>query len=156
MTSLSETMTNNPYTDSLIRAGVPEQYHSRFARNGLGGLAEKLGIVFETMGPDLMVAKFPVEGNEQPFGLLDGGAHLVLAETLGSVASGLAGGEGKQPMGVDINATHQRAASSGWVTGTCTPIHVGRTLCIHEVVMTDDAGRRLSTARITNLLVDRR
>lgn len=59
-------------------------------------------------------------------------------------------------MGIDINATHQRAATAGWVTGTCTPLHVGKSLCVHEIVMTDEQGRRLSTARMTNMLVERR
>lgn len=149
-------MTNNPYTESLTRAGVPEEFHERFREHGLGGLTEKLGVVFEVMTPEKFVARIPVEGNEQPFGILHGGAHLVLAESLGSLAAGLAGGPNKQPMGIDINATHQRAASQGWVTGTCTPLHIGRSMCVHEILMTDEQGRRLSTARMTNMLVDRR
>ena len=72
------------------------------------------------------------------------------------MAANVFAGPEKMAVGLDVNATHQRGASSGWVTGTCTAIHLGRTLCVHEIVMTDDDGRRLSTARITNLLVDRK
>ncbi|MCP3426137.1 hotdog fold thioesterase [Rothia sp. AR01] len=143
-------------TERLRASGIPEQYHPFFAERGLGGLAEKMGIVFEEMGPEHSVARMPVEGNTQPAGLLHGGAHLVLAETLGSIASNIAAGPGKMAVGVDISATHQRAITSGWVTGTCTALHLGGSLCVHEVVMRDDAGRRLSTARITNMVVDRR
>ena len=58
-------------------------------------------------------------------------------------------------VGVDINATHTRSATSGIVTGVCTPVHLGRSLTVHEIAVTDDQGRRCSTIRITNMIKDR-
>jgi 1,4-dihydroxy-2-naphthoyl-CoA hydrolase len=95
-----------------------------------------------------------VEGNTQPYGLLHGGASVVLAETLGSMGSALHAGEGKVVVGVDINATHHRAARSGLVTGTATPITLGRTLASYEIVVTDEDGKRVCTSRITCLIRD--
>ena len=96
----------------------------------------------------------PVEGNTQPYGLLHGGASVVLAETLGSIGAALHAGLGKAVVGLDINATHHRAARSGLVTGTATPISLGRTLACYEVVVTDEEGRRICTSRITCLIRD--
>ena len=81
----------------------------------------------------------PVEGNRQPAGLLHGGASVALAETLGSIGASLhAGGPDKMVVGVDINATHHRAAVSGRVTGIARPLNLGRTVASYEVVITDD------------------
>ena len=71
------------------------------------------------------------------------------------MAANLHAGRGRLAVGVDINATHTRSATSGYVTGVCTPIHLGRSLTVHEIVVTDDQGRRCSTIRITNHIVDR-
>lgn len=128
--------------------------HGWLRRHGVGNLVVKMGIHFEEMSPKRMVATMPVDGNEQVAGILHGGAHMVLAETLGSFAAGLHAGEGRQALGIEISATHHRSIAAGTVTGTATAIHLGRTLATHEVVMTDEQGRRLSTARITNLLRD--
>ncbi|WP_432505744.1 PaaI family thioesterase [Kineococcus arenarius] len=117
-----------------------------------GGLVERMGIEFVEATPERLVATMPVEGNTQVAGLLHGGASCVLAETLGSIGALLHVWPGGQALGTDINATHHRSASSGLVTGTATAISLGRTLCSHEVVVTDEAGRRLCTARITNLV----
>ncbi|WP_026551269.1 hotdog fold thioesterase [Arthrobacter sp. H20] len=148
--------TANPYSAELAAAGVPEEMHEWLSGHGIGRLAAKMGIVFTEMTADHLVATMPVEGNEQVAGILHGGAHLVLAETLGSFAAGLHAGRERRAMGIEISATHHRSASSGLVTGTVTAIHLGRTLTTHEVVMTDDVGRRLSTARITNIIRENR
>ncbi|NAZ88218.1 hotdog fold thioesterase [Kineococcus sp. T90] len=111
-----------------------------------------MGIEFVEATPARLVATMPVEGNTQVAGLLHGGASCVLAETLGSIGALLHVWPGGQALGTDINATHHRAVSSGVVTGTATAITLGRTLCSHEVVLTDEAGRRVCTARITNLV----
>jgi uncharacterized protein (TIGR00369 family) len=87
-------------------------------------------------------------------GILHGGAHVVLAETLGSFAASLHAGPTRHAVGIEVSATHHRSIAEGVVTGTCTAIHLGGTLATHEVVMTDEHGRRLSTARITNLIRD--
>ncbi|WP_374316249.1 hotdog fold thioesterase [Microbacterium sp.] len=120
------------------------------ANRGMGALAEKMGLVFTEFSIDRCVATMPVEGNTQPVGLLHGGAYVVLGESLGSMAANLHAGPGRLAVGVDINATHTRSATSGIVTGVCTPVHLGRTIAVHEIVVTDDQGRRCSTIRITN------
>lgn len=121
----------------------------------IGNLNEKLGIELLELSSQRVVATMPVEGNQQPYGLLHGGASVVLAETLGSVGSALhARALGKLAVGVDINATHHRAARSGIVTGTATPVHLGRTTTSFEVVVTDGDGKRVCTSRITCALVE--
>lgn len=119
-----------------------------------GALGEKMGIEVLELSPERSVARMPVEGNTQPYGILHGGAHVVLAESLGSMSAHVHAGPGRYAVGIEVNASHSRAVTSGWVTGTCTAISLGRTLTVHEVVMTDDDGNRLSTVRITNLLRD--
>ncbi|WP_336640360.1 hotdog fold thioesterase [Microbacterium sp. USHLN272] len=121
---------------------------------GMGALAEKMGIEFTEFSIERSVGTMPVEGNTQPVGLLHGGAYVVLGESLGSMAANLHAGPGRLAVGVDINATHTRSATSGIVTGVCTPIHLGRSIAVHEIVVTDDQGRRCSTIRITNMIKD--
>jgi 1,4-dihydroxy-2-naphthoyl-CoA hydrolase len=117
-------------------------------------LMDRMGIEVLEASPDRLVATMPVQGNTQPYGLLHGGASVVLAETLGSIGAALHAGLGKAVVGLDINATHHRAARSGLVTGTATPISLGRTLACYEVVVTDEQGRRVCTSRITCLIRD--
>lgn len=123
---------------------------------GMGALAEKMGIEFLEFGVDRAVARMPVAGNTQPANLLHGGAYVVLGESLGSMSANLHAGPGRLAVGIEINATHTRSATSGFVTGVCTPIHLGRTLTTHEIAVSDDQGRRCSTIRITNLITDPR
>lgn len=124
------------------------------AARGMGALAEKMGLRWVEFSVDRCVATMPVEGNTQPVGLMHGGAYVVLGESLGSMAANLHAGPGRLAVGVDINATHTRSATSGLVTGVCTPIHLGRSVTVHEIVITDDQGRRCSTVRITNMIKD--
>jgi uncharacterized protein (TIGR00369 family) len=119
-----------------------------------GTLAHRMGIKILSASASEVVATMPVAGNTQPFGLLHGGASCVLAETLGSIGSTLHGSTmGKVAVGVDINATHHRAARTGYVTGVATAIHLGRTTTSYEVVITDDRDRRICTARLTCQLI---
>ena len=115
-------------------------------------LLARMGIEIVELGPERVVGTMPVEGNTQPYGLLHGGASLVLAETLGSFGSALHAHPDKVAVGIEINATHHRAARSGTVTGTATPIHLGGTLATWDVEIVDESGRRICTARITCLL----
>ena len=117
-------------------------------------LMQRMGIEVLEATSERLVATMPVEGNTQPYGLLHGGASVVLAETLGSIGAALHAGLGKAVVGLDINATHHRAARSGLVTGVATPISLGRTLACYEVVVSDDGGRRVCTSRITCLIRD--
>ena len=117
-------------------------------------LMHRMGIEVVEATSRRLVATMPVEGNTQPYGLLHGGASVVLAETLGSIGSGLHAGLDKAVVGLDINATHHRAARSGLVTGTAIALSLGRTLTSYEVVVTDEDGRRICTSRITCLIRD--
>ena len=119
-----------------------------------GTLMERMGIVLTEVGTDRLVATMPVEGNTQPYGLLHGGASVVLAETLGSFGSVLHAGPQRIAVGIDINATHHRAARSGVVTGTARPLHLGSTMASWQVEIVDEEGRPVCTSRITCLLRD--
>ena len=122
----------------------------------LGELDERMGVAIVEQSVERVVATMPVEGNRQSFGLLHGGASLAVGEAVGSWAAVIhASTLGRTAVGVDVSATHHRSVREGTVTVTATPIHLGRTLTTHEVLITDDAGRRLCTLRITNLLLDR-
>jgi 1,4-dihydroxy-2-naphthoyl-CoA hydrolase len=120
---------------------------------GQGKLNDTMGIELLEISAARVVGTMPVEGNTQPYGLLHGGASVVLAETLGSVGSGIHAYPDRLSVGVDINATHHRAARSGMVTGVATAIHLGRTMASYEVVICDDRGKRVCTARITCALI---
>ncbi len=151
---MMDNFTPGPFADELTAAGVPDHLHAWLGQFGIGALVVKMGIRFLEMSPERTVATMPVEGNTQVAGILHGGAHVVLAETLGSFAAGMHAGPGRHAVGIEVNATHHRSIASGTVTGTCSAIHLGRTLATHEIVMTDEQGRRLSTARITNMIRD--
>ncbi|STD39272.1 uncharacterized protein, possibly involved in aromatic compounds catabolism [Corynebacterium striatum] len=123
----------------------------------LGELDKKMGVEVVEQSPEKVVATMPVEGNTQSFGLLHGGAMACLAEAVGSWAAVIhASTLGKVAVGVDINATHHASGRAGLVTATATAIKLGRTLCSHEVIITDEDGKRLCTARITNAVVDKK
>lgn len=125
--------------------------------NGLheGTLADRMGIEFLEAGPERVVGRMPVEGNTQPYGLLHGGASAVLAETLGSVGAAVHAGPGRVAVGIELNATHHRSATSGHVTGIATRLHGGRTLATYDIEISDEQGRRVCTARLTCMLRDR-
>lgn len=129
----------------------PELY-DRLIKSRGGDLTTRMGIEFDELSAARSVARMPVEGNTQVVGLLHGGAHVVLGESLGSISAAIHAGPGKYVVGIEINATHSRSITSGWVTGTCTALVLGRTLATHEIVMTDEQGRRLSTVRMTNMI----
>lgn len=156
MSSTSPAVPNDAARTVASDAVLSDAASDLFARRGVGALAEKMGIEIIEMSAERAVGRMPVEGNTQPVGILHGGAHVVLAETLGSVAANVHAGAGRLAMGIELNATHSRSTATGWVTGTCTAVHLGRTLATHQVVMTDDDGRLLSTVRITNYLTDAR
>ena len=117
----------------------------------LSPLDEKLGIRIIDFDPDRLVATMPVAGNEQPFGLLHGGASCALMETIGSWAGALHAGPDKQVVGIELNASYLRGATSGVVTAVCTPVRRGRTLSTFLIEITDDSGRPTATGRLTTL-----
>ncbi|CAM3389436.1 PaaI family thioesterase [Occultella aeris] len=119
-----------------------------------GTLIEKLGIEMLEISADRAVGRMPVAGNTQPVGLLHGGATAALAETLGSFAAIAHAGPGRYAVGLELNATHHRAAREGWVTGTATAIHLGRSTATYEIAVADESGRRVCTSRLTCMLLD--
>lgn len=123
----------------------------------LGELDEKMGVKVIEESAERVVATMPVEGNRQSLGLLHGGAMVSLAEAVGSWAAVIhASTMGKVCVGVDINATHHKSSRDGLVTATANAIRLGRSVCSHEVIITNEDGDRLCTARITNMIVDKR
>ena len=121
---------------------------------GVGTMGEHMGLEVHEASPTRVVGSIPVAANTQPYGLLHGGASVALAETLGSYGSALHAGADRIAVGIEINATHHRAVSSGRVTGVATAVQLGRTLATWEVVVSDEQGRRVCTSRITCLLRD--
>lgn len=127
-----------------------ERYGDVFVNGGT--LGAKLGIELVEASAQRIVATMPVEGNTQPLGLLHGGASAALAETLGSVGAALHAGPGRFVVGVDLNATHHRAARTGIVTGVATALHLGRTVASYDIAISDAQDRRICTSRITCLI----
>ena len=133
---------------------VPEQREATGGR-GLGALSRAMGMHAITISGEHSIAVMRVEGNTQPLGLLHGGAYCVLGESLGSMSANAYArtlSDEHFAVGIDINATHTGSATSGWVTGECRAIHLGRSMTVHEIAITDADGRRCSTVRITNLV----
>lgn len=119
-----------------------------------GTIGETMGIEFLEVSPGRVVARMPVKGNTQPYGLLHGGASVVLAETVGSVAAALHAGADRAAVGLEINSSHHRGVRSGYVTATTTPLSEGRSVATYDVEIVDDEGKRVNTSRITCVLRD--
>ena len=134
---------------TLMKAG--------FDLNTLGfmdtdSLGKHLGIEFIEAGDGYLIARMPVDKRtHQPFGILHGGASVVLAETLGSVASWMMLDDPtkQRAVGLEINANHIRSVRDGWVFGRCTPIHTGRTTHVWDIRITDEQGKLVCVSRLT-------
>lgn len=119
-----------------------------------GTAMEPLGIEFTELGPDFLRATMPVDARtKQPYGLLHGGASVLLAETLGSTAGNLCCRPGYVCVGVEINANHLRGVRGGHVTGTARPLHVGGRTQVWEIRIEDDKGRLACVSRLTLAVV---
>lgn len=116
-----------------------------------GQLNDRMGIEILSASLEEVRGRMPVDGNRQPYGLLHGGASGVLAETLGSVLAAMHALPERFPVGLELACTHHRAATEGFVTGVARPVHVGRSTSTHEIVLTDEQGRRTCTAKLTCL-----
>ena len=115
---------------------------------------EPLGIVFTEVGEDFLRATMPVDARtHQPYGLLHGGASVLLAETIGSTAGMLAAPEGHGVVGIEINANHLRGVRSGVVTGTARALHVGRSTQVWEIRIEDQRGRLVCVSRLTTSVI---
>ncbi len=131
-------------------------YLELIRERGSGALDMKMGIEIIEASPSRLVGTMPVERNTQPIGLLHGGANVVLAESLGSIGTQLHAGPNRRIVGVDINATHHKSATSGIVTAVATAVTLGKTLCCYEVEITNDKDERTCSARITCLILAER
>lgn len=120
-----------------------------------GGLATAMGVELLEASAERVVARMPVKGNTQPYGILHGGASCVLAESAGSLGAAIHAGPDRIVMGIEINATHHRAATTGYVTAVATRVHGGRTVASYEIAISDDQKRRICTARLTCAIRDR-
>ena len=115
-----------------------------------GTAVQHLGMEFLEVGEDFITARVPVDNRtRQPYGLLHGGVSVVLAETLGSCGAAFSCPPGHRAVGLDINANHLRGATSGWVTGTTRPVHIGRTTQVWQIDLKNDAGEPTCVSRIT-------
>jgi len=144
-------------TDSSMSATESDSQDdvlSRIAAADRGGLGERMGMEWLETTPQRVVARIPVAGNTQPFGLLHGGASAVLAESAGSVLANLNAGPGRFAVGIELSCTHHRSAREGWVTAIATPLSVGRTLVTSQIAVTDEEDRPVCTARLTCFLRD--
>jgi 1,4-dihydroxy-2-naphthoyl-CoA hydrolase len=119
---------------------------------GHGNMIEVLGIEFIDVQPDFIKAKMPVDSRtKQPYGLLHGGASVVLAETLGSIAASLAVADptSQRGVGVEINANHMKSVKEGFVIGTCTALKIGKTLHVYDIKIHDESGNLVCVSRLT-------
>jgi 1,4-dihydroxy-2-naphthoyl-CoA hydrolase len=125
------------------------------ARN-TGSMVTHVGIEFTSITDNSLTARMPVDARtKQPHGILHGGANVVLAETLGSVAGNLVVPADKMVVGVEINANHLRAVREGFVIGTTTPVHLGRSTQVWEIRITDGEGKLSCVSRLTLAVVPR-
>ena len=139
-----------------MKSFVFQRHSSLEALNALsiGTAMEPLGIVFTELGPDYLRATMPVDARTlQPYGLLHGGASVLLAETLGSTAGMLCVAEGELAVGIEINANHLDAVRSGVVTGTARPLKIGRRTQVWEVRIQKEEGRNAAFFTCTQLIL---
>lgn len=123
-----------------------------------GSAVETLGIELTELGDDYLRGRMPVDHRTlQPFGILHGGASVLLAETLGSIAGNLCvDPDTSRVVGLEINANHLHAVRSGWVTGTARPVHLGRSTQVWEIRIEDSDGRLSCISRFTTAVVPAR
>ncbi|HBC80759.1 1,4-dihydroxy-2-naphthoyl-CoA hydrolase [Pseudescherichia vulneris] len=121
---------------------------------GEGNMVGLLDIRFERIGDDVLEASMPVDARtHQPFGLLHGGASVVLAETLGSVAGYLCTEGEQRVVGIEINANHIRAVRSGRVRGVCAALHTGGRHQVWQIEIFDEKNRLCCSSRLTTAVI---
>lgn len=122
---------------------------------GRGPLIERMGIEWVEASPDRIVARMPVSGNSQPWGMLHGGASAVLVESIASLGGWMTARD-KLALGVELKVNHLRPATGGWVTGVGRPLHSGSTLAVWAVEISDDEGRMTAFGTCTVAIRERR
>ena len=147
-------MNDVPVAAPLYRSGITLDDLNALSRDTA---MVPLGIAFTAIGPDWLRGTMPVDARtRQPYGLLHGGASVLLAETLGSTAGGMCVGEDEGVVGIEINANHLAGVREGTVTGTARPLHVGRSTQVWEIRIEDEHGRLACISRLTLAVVSRR
>lgn len=141
----SQAAGDNPLPDGV----TPEAALEMARQTATGTLMERLGMEWVELGLRRVVARMPVEGNTQPFGLLHGGATAALCETVGSIGTSIHVGMERRPVGIQLSVNHLRAVREGHVTAVGIPIHVGRTTALWDVRVEDDDGRTVAAGRLT-------
>ncbi len=121
----------------------------------VGTLIEKLGLEFMEVSPERMVARMPVAGNTQPYGLLHGGATAALCETVASLGTAVVLGPDHLVMGIELNVNHIRPVREGHVTATGVPLHIGRSTAVWNMEVRDDQERLVAVSRLTLAIRDR-
>jgi 1,4-dihydroxy-2-naphthoyl-CoA hydrolase len=114
-----------------------------------GTLLERLGLEFLSIEQDRIVARIPVDGNTQPYGILHGGATAALCETIASMGTAFLVGPKRIVVGIELNVNHIRAVDSGHVTATGVPLHLGRTTAVWNMEVRDDEGKLVAVSRLT-------
>ena len=139
----------------VFKSAISLEGLSRMCRNTL---VEHLAIEFTEVGDGTISARMPVDSRtHQPFGVLHGGASVVLAETLGSIAANCCLDPEKQyAVGLDINANHLRAVKSGWVYGTTSPIHIGKTTQVWEIRISNEENALVCISRLTVAVLEKK
>ncbi len=125
---------------------------NKLSKGSMGGF---LNIEITEIGEDFMVGKMPVdERTKQPFGVLHGGASVVLAESIGSVASNCIVDVTKfRCFGLEINSNHLRPVSGGFVYAKATPLHIGKTTHVWDIKITNEEGKLVNVSRLTMAIV---
>jgi len=121
-------------------------------------MVEHLGIIYTDIGKEYITAKMPVDHRtHQPLGLLHGGASVVLAETLGSVAATFSVDHEKYTcVGMEINANHVKSVTDGWVTGTASPLHMGKSTQIWQITINNESGELVCVSRLTLAVIKKK
>jgi 1,4-dihydroxy-2-naphthoyl-CoA hydrolase len=142
-----------PLTSAAIWYDTPDLDHAN--KMSAGSAIGHLGIEFTELGSNHLSARMPVDSRTlQPFGILHGGASVLLAESLVSCAATFVAPPGKMCVGMEINANHLRPVTSGWVTGTARPISLGRRSQVWEVRIVDDNDKLVCISRCTMAVID--
>jgi 1,4-dihydroxy-2-naphthoyl-CoA hydrolase len=123
--------------------------------NEVPTIADAIGLEVLTVEPERVTGRMPVDSRtHQPYGLLHGGASVVLAETLGSVGSHfLVKDQGKAAVGVEVNANHVRGVRSGWVYGAAKLVHRGGKMHVWTIDIKDEKERLICTSRLTVMII---
>lgn len=118
-------------------------------QRGMGPLADTMGLEILSATAERVTARMRVEGNTQPLGLLHGGANVVLAESIASLAANIHAGPQRYAVGVDISATHLASATSGFVHAVATALKLGGTIAVYNIEIRNDAGELTCVSRLT-------